>query len=56
MAMTSSVELIQLYTKGQVRGIGNIICNGQKFIPNSEGDRILDYNNKNKHDGTYNFH
>ena len=48
MAMTSSVELIQLYTKGQVRGIGNIICNGQKFIPNSEGDRILDYNNKNK--------
>ena len=54
--MTSSVELIQLYTKGQVRGIGNIICNGQKFIPNSEGDRILDYNNKNKHDGTYNFH
>lgn len=56
MAMTSSVELIQLYTKGQVREIGNIICNGQKFIPNSEGDRILDYNNKNKHDGTYNFH
>ena len=45
MAMTSSVELILLYTKGQVRGIGNIICNGQKFITNSEGDRILDYYN-----------
>ncbi len=49
MAMTSDVELINNWTHGNVKGIGEIICGGHEFLPNYENEKILD-------NTTYNFH